>query len=153
MNAEKMRRHVKPGYLQKSDRPQPSFELCLGKRCAMRIARISPARAARDFSGSKGGTSDGSGETVTDELVSCSSFVIKPRGVGFGRRSFCLANEPSPRCFHSRQAQYRHGPMRSPRRRSVIPRIFAASHYVVKMALRTNSTRSLQLLKGLQVLH
>ena len=28
------------------------------------------------------------GETVTEDLVSCSIFVIKPGGVGFGRRSF-----------------------------------------------------------------
>ena len=27
------------------------------------------------------------GETVTEDSVSCSIFVIKPRGVGFGRRS------------------------------------------------------------------
>jgi hypothetical protein len=47
----------------------------------------SPARAARDFPGSKGGTSDGTGSTVTSDYVICRAFIIKPSGgVGFGRR-------------------------------------------------------------------
>ena len=60
-----------------------------------------------------------------------------PKGVGFGQRPFYLANEASPRPWEFILAKL------YPCFTVGLPRIFAERHYVVKMALRTNSTRPL----------
>src|SRR6476659_397737 len=54
----------------------------------------SPVRAARDFSGSTGGTGDGTGVTVT-KLYLMTVPSLSSGGVGFGRRPLYIMKGPT----------------------------------------------------------
>ena len=53
-----------------------------------------PRSRSAGLPGFHGGTSDGSGENRRQQIGSCRAFVIKPTGVGFGRRPLAVHKKP-----------------------------------------------------------